>query len=73
MGFQINIIKYFRSCLGKNFALMQCKVAVIEILNFFILTVNEKTHDDPLEIDPQETLNNKIGGLWLNFEPLIKN
>lgn len=51
---------------------MQCKMAIVMIVKNFIMTVNEKTQDHPLELDPNESLNIKIGGLWLNFEPKLK-
>lgn len=53
--------------------MMQCKLALTTIIKNFILTVNEKTQDAPLLIDPNEALKNvKIGGFWINFEPIIK-
>lgn len=51
---------------------MQCKTAIVMIVKNFILSVNEKTQDQPLKLDPNESLNIKIGGLWLNFEPRLK-
>lgn len=51
---------------------MQCKMAIVMIVKKFILTVNEKTQDHPLELDPNESSNIKIGGLWLNFDPKLK-
>ena len=51
---------------------MQCKMAIAMIVKNFDLTVNEKTQDHPLQLDPNQSLNIKIGGLWLNFEPKLK-
>lgn len=51
---------------------MQCKTAIVMIVKNFILSVNEKTQDQPLKLDSNESYNIKIGGLWLNFEPRLK-
>lgn len=61
-----------RSCLGKTFALLQTKMAIVKIVQNFFITVNEKTFDT-LVIDPNETTNTKVGGLWLNFQSIVKN
>jgi hypothetical protein len=53
-----------------RFAILQSKAALAEIVRNFRITVNEKTQDNPLIIDPKEFLNIKVGGLWLNFKPL---
>lgn len=53
-----------------KFALMQSKAAVAAILHNFEMSVNEKTQDNPLVLDPKEFLNLKVGGLWLNIKPL---
>ncbi|CRK97114.1 CLUMA_CG010454, isoform A [Clunio marinus] len=57
-----------RICLGMKFAVMQTKAAIVEIIKNFKITVNEKT-PKKLKIDPEESLNIKKGGLWLNFKP----
>ena len=54
-----------------RFALTQSKAAIVEILRNFEISVNKKTQD-PLIIDPQEFLNVKVGGLWLDFKPIEK-
>lgn len=59
-----------RVCLGMRFALMQSKAALATIVRNFEITVNPKTQDNPLLIDPKEFLNVKAGGLWLNFKPI---
>ncbi|KAL7036967.1 hypothetical protein ACKWTF_009020 [Chironomus riparius] len=59
-----------RICLGMRFALLQSKAALAAIVRNFEFSVNEKTQDNPLIIDPKEFLNIKVGGLWLNFKPL---
>jgi hypothetical protein len=53
-----------------KFALMQSKAAIAALVRNFEMSVNEKTQDNPLVLDPNEFLNVKIGGLWLNFAPL---
>lgn len=53
-----------------RFAQLQSKVALATIVHNFEITVNEKTQDNPLIIDPKEFLNVKKGGLWLDFKPL---
>ena len=53
-----------------RFALLQSKAALAAIVRNFEISVNEKTQDNPLIIDPKEFLNIKVGGLWLNFKPL---
>lgn len=65
----MSVIVYFRVCLGKKFALMQSKSAIIEIVSKFEISVNDKTQR-PLILDPKQVMNYKIGGLWLNFHPL---
>lgn len=50
-----------------KFALLQSKAALAAIVHNFEMSVNEKTQDNPLVLDPNEFLNVKIGGLWLNF------
>ncbi|CAG9805403.1 unnamed protein product [Chironomus riparius] len=59
-----------RICLGMRFALLQSKAALAAIVGNFEVTVNSKTQDNPLVIDPKEFLNIKTGGLWLDFKPL---
>jgi hypothetical protein len=53
-----------------RFALLQSKAALASIIRNFEVSVNSKTQDNPLIIDPKEFLNIKTGGLWLNFKPL---
>lgn len=58
-----------RFCLGMKFALMQSKAAIVEVVKNFKLSVNEKT-EKTLVNDPNEFMNFKIGGLWLDFKPV---
>jgi cytochrome P450 len=58
-----------RQCLGMKFASMACKAAVVNIVKNFKLTVNSRTSEE-LRIDPNEFLNIKQGGLWINFKPV---
>lgn len=58
-----------RFCLGMKFATMQSKAAIVEIIKNFIISVNDKTEKD-LVIDPNEFMNIKRGGLWLDFKPV---
>ncbi|XP_070494179.1 probable cytochrome P450 28a5 [Chironomus tepperi] len=59
-----------RICLGMRFALLQSKAALATVIANFEISVNSKTQDSPLVIDPIEFLNIKTGGLWLDFKPL---
>lgn len=59
-----------RICLGMRFALAQSKAAIVELINNFELSVDPRTQDNPLVIDPNEFLNIEVGGLWLNFKSL---
>lgn len=54
-----------------RFALLQSKAAIIEIVKSFEISVNHKTAKD-LVIDPQEYMNIKTGGLWLDFKLIDK-
>jgi cytochrome P450 len=56
-------------CLGRRFAMMQSKAAIIEIVRNFEMSVNNKTQR-PLVIDPKSVVNAKAGGLWLDFKPI---
>jgi cytochrome P450 family 28 len=58
-----------RFCLGMKFAMMQSKAAVLEVIKNFKISVNPKTESE-LVIDPNEFMNVKKGGLWLNFKPV---
>ncbi|KAL7036962.1 hypothetical protein ACKWTF_009015 [Chironomus riparius] len=58
-----------RQCLGMKFASMACKAAVVQLVKNFKITVNSRTSEE-LRIDPNEFLNIKKGGLWLNFKPV---
>lgn len=58
-----------RICLGMKFALMQSKAAIAMIVKNFDFSVDPKTKF-PLEVDPKEFLNAKIGGLWMKFKSL---
>lgn len=59
-----------RICLGMRFATLQSKLALAGLVHNFKMTVNEKTQDNPLVIDPNEFLNVKVGGLWIDFKPI---
>ncbi|CAG9806372.1 unnamed protein product [Chironomus riparius] len=59
-----------RICLGRRFAVIQVKAAVVEIIRNFEMSVNEKTQR-PLIIDTSTFLNAKKGGLWLNIQPIV--
>jgi cytochrome P450 len=58
-----------RQCLGTKFASLVCKAALIEAVSSFKISINEKTNVN-LRHDPNEFLNVKEGGLWLNFKPV---
>ncbi|CAG9806373.1 unnamed protein product [Chironomus riparius] len=58
-----------RICLGKRFAQIQVKAAIVDIIRNFELSINEKTQR-PLTIEPNHLLNVKVGGLWINVKPL---
>lgn len=58
-----------RICLGMRFALLQSKAAIAAIVRNFKISVNSKTAKK-LVIDPNEFINAKVGGLWLDFEPI---
>lgn len=58
-----------RMCLGFRFATLQSFAAIAGIVKNFRITVNEKTAKK-LIIDPKEFINIKIGGLWLDYEPI---
>lgn len=58
-----------RICIGSKFAMMQSKAAIVEVIKNFKLSVSEKTKK-VLILDPNEFLNIKKGGLWLDFKPV---
>lgn len=58
-----------RICLGLKFATVQSKAAIVEIVKNFKIMVNEKTEKETV-IDPNEFMNVKRGGIWLDFVPL---
>lgn len=58
-----------RICLGMKFATMQSKAAIVEIIKNFKISVNSKT-EKVLVLDPNEFMNVKKGGLWLDFKPI---
>ncbi|XP_062563197.1 probable cytochrome P450 28a5 [Armigeres subalbatus] len=60
-----------RQCLGMRFARMQVKRCLYETVKNFNITVNEKTKE-PLQLDPKQFLTLPLGGIWLNFEPILK-
>lgn len=53
-----------------RFALMQSKLALAGLVRNFEMTVNPKTQDNPLVIDPKEFLNIKVGGFWIDIKPI---
>lgn len=52
-----------------RFASIACKAAVVELVKNFKISVNSRTCEK-LEMDPNEFLNIKKGGLWLDFRPV---
>lgn len=58
-----------RECLGKRFAMMQMKSAIVEIIRSYEVSLNVKTQV-PLVIDPKEFLNVPQGGVWVDFKRL---
>lgn len=56
--------KYFFA--GKRFAMCQSKVAIVELIRNFNITVNGKTQQ-PILIDPKEFITFPKGGYWLNY------
>ncbi|KAK5640777.1 hypothetical protein RI129_009324 [Pyrocoelia pectoralis] len=63
-------IRYYHFLLGQRFGITQTKVALINIMANFDVTVNKKTIT-PLEIDPKYLVHHVKGGLWLNFSRRI--
>ncbi|KAK5640778.1 hypothetical protein RI129_009325 [Pyrocoelia pectoralis] len=55
-----------RACHGQRFGMNQSKVALINIVSNFDVTVNRKTIT-PFEIDPKHYVHHVKGGIWLNF------
>lgn len=67
----LKILKYyFRTCLGTKFATLQSKAVLATLVHNFKITVDSKTKDNPLLLDPNAFLNIKFGELWLNFEAI---
>lgn len=60
-----------RVCIGRRFAKLQMKRALVEILTHFELKFNKKTKY-PLIADPKEFFFKPIGGLWVDFIPIRK-
>uniref|UniRef100_A0A182Q963 Cytochrome P450 n=1 Tax=Anopheles farauti TaxID=69004 RepID=A0A182Q963_9DIPT len=58
-----------RMCLGMRFALAQVKRAVVEIVDRFSISVNDKTIE-PFEMDPAQFMLMPKGGIWLDFKPI---
>lgn len=58
-----------RMCLGMRFALAQVKRAMVEIVDNFSLSVNEKTLE-PFEMDPAQFMLMPKGSIWLDFKPI---
>ena len=58
-----------RICLGMRFAMMQAKAAIVEVIRSFSISVNPKT-EPGVVLDPNEFLNIKKGGIWLDFSPI---
>ena len=61
-----------RMCLGMRFAKAMLKRGISEVVKNFELTVNKKTQQ-PLVHDPKQFMIMPIGGLWLDFKPIIQN
>ncbi|KAF5284549.1 hypothetical protein FQA39_LY16999 [Lamprigera yunnana] len=55
-----------RSCHGQRFALMQIKVALMNIVRYFDIKVSNKTVV-PLQIDPTSIVIRAKGGIWIQF------
>lgn len=60
-----------RQCLGMRFARMQMKRAIYEVVKNFELSVSDKTVQ-PLRMDPKQLFTAAVGGIWLNFEPILE-
>ncbi|XP_075154539.1 putative cytochrome P450 28a5 [Haematobia irritans] len=58
-----------RNCLGKHFALIQIKVALVEIVRNYEITINARTRSDN-KLSPTNLLSKLEGGVWLNFRRL---
>jgi cytochrome P450 len=58
-----------RACLGQKFAMMLLKLAVVEIISKFEISVNKKT-PNPLIVGPFEIMNKKKGNILLDFKEL---
>ncbi|XP_061401774.1 probable cytochrome P450 28d1 [Musca vetustissima] len=60
-----------RICLGMRFALAQLKTALVEIIRNYYVHINPKTRQDN-KFDPIYFMLRLDGGIWLDFEKLIK-
>lgn len=60
-----------RQCLGMRFARMQMKRAIYEVVKNFELSVSDKTVQ-PLRMDPKQLFTAAVGGIWLNFDPILE-
>ncbi|EDS30708.1 cytochrome P450 6A1 [Culex quinquefasciatus] len=59
-----------RQCLGMRFAKMLVKRGLYEVVKNFEFSVDSKT-EEPLRMNPKVVLTAVVGGIWLNFEPII--
>jgi cytochrome P450 len=58
-----------RTCLGKSFALLVIKVALVEVVKNFRVLQSAETKL-PLEMTSRNSLNIPIGGVWAVFRPI---
>ncbi|KAJ8982768.1 hypothetical protein NQ317_018180 [Molorchus minor] len=59
-----------RNCIGMRFAMLQAKIALSLTLKNFKFRLSTKTKL-PLKMETKGIILSAIGGLWINFEPII--
>jgi cytochrome P450 len=56
-----------RMCMGKRFAEIVIKTALVQVVKHFIIEVDSKTVE-PITLDPHKILNSPHHGIYLNFK-----
>lgn len=58
-----------RNCIGMRFGLMQAKVAVVQLIQNYKISVNDQS-PIPMKFIPSSPFLAPVGGMWLNLEKL---